>query len=113
MNNFVISFKRFIKNKNTVTIIGVVAVLMILYFGYRYQINKATSPVTGIPVAAVTIQPRTKITTDMVDTVSVAPILLQSNVYRTKSQVIDKYSNVNTVIPQGSMFYKDTLMIFI
>ncbi|MCI5552568.1 MAG: SAF domain-containing protein [Tenericutes bacterium] len=110
MNNFVISFKRFIKNKNTVTIIGVVAVLMILYFGYRYQINKATSPVTGIPVAAVTIQPRTKITTDMVDTVSVAPILLQSNVYRTKAQVIDKYSNVNTVIPQGSMFYKDTLI---
>ena len=46
----------------------------------------------------------------MVDTVSVAPILLQSNVYRTKAQVIDKYSNVNTVIPQGSMFYKDTLI---
>ena len=93
MNNLAISFKRFIKNKNTVTILGVVAVIAVLFFGYRFQINKATNPVTGIPVAAVTIQPRTKITSDMIDTISVAPILLQSNVYRTKAQVVDKYTN--------------------
>ena len=110
MNNFVISFKRFIKNKNTVTIIGVVAIIAVLFFGYRYQIKKATNPIAGIPVAAVTIQPRTKITKDMVDTISVAPILLQSNVYRTKAQVVDKYSNYNTIIPEGSMFYKEALI---
>lgn len=110
MNNLVISFKRFIKNKNTVTILGVVAIILVLFFGYRFQINKATNPVTGIPVAAVTIQPRTKITSDMVDTISVAPILLQSNVYRTKAQVVDKYTNYNTVVPEGSMFYHQTLV---
>lgn len=110
MNNLVISFKRFLKNKNTVTIIGVILVILVLFFGYRYQINKATSPVAGIPVAAITIQPRTKVTSDMVDTISVAPILLQSNVYRTKAQVVDKYTNYNTVIPAGSMFYFETLV---
>lgn len=110
MNNFVISFKRFIKNKNTVTILGVVAIIAVLFFGYRYQINKAVSPVTGIPVAAETIQPRTKITSDMVETISVAPIVLQSNVYRSVNAVVGKYSNYNTIIPEGSLFYTEALV---
>ena len=110
MNNFVISFKRFIKNKNTVTVIGVALVLGILFFGYRYQIKKATNPVTGVPIAASTIQPRTQITSDMVETISVAPILLEkSNAYRTKSSVVGKYTNYNTVVPKGSLFYKEAL----
>lgn len=109
MNNFMISFKRFIKNKNTVTILGVVAIVAVLFFGYRYQINKAVSPITGIPVAAETIQPRTKITSDMVDTISVAPIVLQNNVYRTVNSVVGKYSNYNTIIPEGSLFYTEAL----
>lgn len=110
MNNFVISLKRFIKNKNTVTILGVVLVIAVLFFGYRYQIKKATNPVTGIPVATTTIQPRTQITSDMVETVSVAPILLQkSNVYRTKASVVGKYTNYNTIVPAGSLFYKESL----
>lgn len=105
MNNFIISFKRFMKNKNTVTILGILAVILILFFGYRYQINKAVSPVTNIPVAAETIQPRTKITDDMLDYISVAPVVLQSNVIRNKAAIVGKYSNYNTVIPQGSLFY--------
>lgn len=109
MNNFIISFKRFIKNKNTVTILGVVAIVAVLFFGYRYQINKSVSPITGIPVAAETIQPRTKITSDMIDTISVAPIVLQNNVYRTSAAVVGKYSNYNTIIPEGSLFYTEAL----
>lgn len=110
MNNFIISFRRFIKNKNTVTIIGVMAVILILFLGYRYQINKAVSPVSNIPVAAETIQPRTKITDDMLDYISVAPVVLQSNVIRTKGLIVGKYSNYNTVIPQGSLFYKGVVV---
>ena len=47
MNNFMISLKKFFKNKNTVTIIGVVLIIMILFFGYRYQIRKQVKPITG------------------------------------------------------------------
>lgn len=110
MNNFIISIKRFFRNKNTVTILGVLAIILILFFGYRYQVNSAVNPVTGIPVASETIQPRTKITSDMIDYIDVAPIVLQSNVIRNASQVIGKYSNYNTVIPKGSMFYQDVLV---
>ena len=111
MNNIVVSLQKFLKNKNTVTIIGVVLIIVILFFGYRYQIKKQVNPVSGIPVAAETIQPRTKITEDMVDTISVAPIVLQrGDVIENKAAIVGKYSNYNTMIPKGSMFYNDTVV---
>ena len=111
MNNFVVSFRRFIKNKNTVTILGVLAVILILFFGYRYQINKMVSPIKNIPVATKTIQPRTEITDDLIEYVNVAPVVLQKgNIIISKAGIIGRYSNYNTVIPKGSYFYKDTVI---
>ena len=114
MNNFIIAIKRFFQNKNTVTIVGVLLILLVLFLGYRYQVNKAVSPISGIPVAVETIQPRTEITSDMVDTIQVAPIVLSDNVYRTVSSVVSTSNPlctaVNTVIPAGSMFYTDTVV---
>ena len=110
MNNFIIAIKRFFQNKNTVTVIGIFLIILVLFIGYRYQINKMVSPVTNIPVAAETIQPRTKITSDMLDYVDIAPIVLQNNVIRNKSQIIGKYTAPSTVIPKGSLFYTDTVV---
>ena len=111
MNNFIIGAKRFLQNKNTVTILGVLIIILILFFGYRYQINKMVSPVSGIPVAAETIQPKTLITSDMVEYIDVAPIVLQKGMVITDGNaVVGKYSNYNTVIPQGSMFYLDVVV---
>lgn len=109
MNNFTISLQRFFKNKNTVTILGVIVIILILFFGYRHQVNKAVNPVRDIPVAAQTIQPRTKITSDMLTFVDISPIVLQSNVYTESIQVVGKYTNVNTIVPKGSLFYKEAL----
>lgn len=110
MNNFMIALKRFFRNKNTVTIIGVIAIILVLFVGYRIQINRMVNPVPNIPVAAQTIQPRTKITSDMIEYVDVAPVVLQSNVIRSSAFVIGKYSNYNTVIPKGSMFYSGVVV---
>ena len=111
MNNFIIAVKRFLQNKNTVTILGVLGIILILFFGYRYQINKMVSPVSNIPVAAETIQPKTKITSDMIEYIDVAPIVLQKGkVITNANAIINKYSNYNTVIPQGSMFYLDVVV---
>lgn len=111
MNNFKVSMMRFFKNKNTVTILGVLAVILILFFGYRYQINKMVSPVKDIPIATKTIQPRTEITKDMIEYVDVAPVVLQKgDIIQSSASIIGKYSNYNTVIPKGSFFYKDTVI---
>jgi hypothetical protein len=55
MNNFVIAIKRFISNKNTVTIIGVFLGVLVLYLGYNYRIQQAIRPVR-MPYATETIQ---------------------------------------------------------
>lgn len=111
MNGIIMSFKKMLQNKNIVTVLGVIIIMAILYFGYSYQIKKQVNPISGIPVAKTTIQPRTKITEDMIDTISVAPIVLnKGDILRSTSDIVGKYSNYNTMIPEGSMFYKDTVV---
>ena len=109
MNNVLISIKRFVRNKNTVTIIGVLIILGILYWGYTSQINKAVEP-RQVPVASVTIQPRTEIKSGMVTLIEVPTISVPSNVLLYSANIIGMWSNVNSVIPKGSMFYTDVLV---
>ena len=101
--------KRFITNKNTVTIIGLILIIGILYFVYNNRIKEATNPIR-IPVAKQTIQPRTLITDDMITYIEVPAVSASKNVERTKSKIVGKYSNYNTMIPKGSMFYSDALI---
>ena len=109
MNNIIISIKKFFTNKNTVTILGVIAVITIIYFGYNSKIKKATNPVK-IPVAKTTIQPRTLITNDMIKLISVPSVAVSSNVIRNQNSIVGKYAAINTVIPEGSMFYSGVVV---
>lgn len=109
MNNIMVSLKKFFKNKNTVTALGIVLVLGILYFTYTSQINDAVAPVS-VPVAAVDIQPRTMITDDMITTIEVPAVAVKENVIRYKNAIVGKYSNYNTMIPKGSMFYNSIVI---
>lgn len=109
MENILASAQRIIRNKNFVTIAGIIIVLILLYWGYSTQINNAVQPVS-VPVAASTIQPRTEITEDMVDMINVPQISVSEKVITNKNNVIGKYSAVNTVIPEGSMFYQNTVI---
>ena len=109
MNSLIMKLKKFLKNKNTITILGVILIIALLYFGYSYTINKAVEP-QRVPVAVNTIDPRTKITEDMIEYIDVPATAVKDNVIRNSSQIIGKYSNVNTVIPAGSMFYTDTVI---
>ncbi len=110
MNEFTIKLQRFAKNKNTVTIVGVILAIGILYWGYNTQISNAVTPVKNVPVAKETIQPRTLITEDDIALVDIASILLTDNAIRHSGLVIGKYSNYNAVIPQGSLFYETTIV---
>ena len=50
MESIIVGIKRFFMNKNTVTIIGIIACLGILYWAYNYRIKKTTDPIS-IPYA--------------------------------------------------------------
>lgn len=101
--------KRFITNKNTVTIIGLILIVGILYFVYNNQIKKATNPVK-VPVAKVTIQPKTLITKDMIEYIEVPSVSVKKTTITNSQNIIGKYSNYNTMIPAGSMFFTDALI---
>ena len=109
MNNFTIGFKRFITNKNVVTIILVLVILVALYIGYSSSIKQQTNPVS-LPVASHTINPQTQITNADVKYVQVANSMVSSNAIRYSGAIIGKYTNINVTIPEGSLFYAEWLV---
>lgn len=109
MNNLSALIKKFMGNKNTVTILGVILCIVILVVGYNRTINSQIK-LSTVPYALQTIQPKTLITSDMVGTMSVPQAFIKvGEYYKNTSEVIGKYSNYNTMIAQGSIFYKDLL----
>ena len=105
MGNLSNSFKKFLQNKNTVTVVGVVAAIVVLYFAYTMRINSAINPVV-VPYAAQQIPSGTQITESMVATREVPPSMLKGEVIQNIGEIVDKYSAADTVIPEGSLFYK-------
>lgn len=109
MGNVSFKLKKFLQNKNTVTFIGLALCLAILYFGYNWRIKQAITPVK-VPYAKVTIQPRTKITEDMIGYVEVLPKMVNSSTIKNIQNIVGKWSNYNTLIPEGSLFYTTTVV---
>ena len=110
MNNLSSSLKKFIGNKNTVTILGVLICILILYFGYNYRINQQVT-LASIPYATQTIPPKTPITDEMIGYMQVPTSFLQNTNYlANKENIVGKYSNINATIPQGSIFYTDLVI---
>lgn len=109
MNNLSASLKKLMGNKNTVTILGIVLCIIILIIGYNRTINSKIR-LTYVPYAIQTIQPKTLITSDMIGTMSVPEAFIKSgDYYQNASQIVGKYSNYNTIIAEGSLFYKSLL----
>ena len=111
MNNFMISAKRFFTNKNTVTIIGVVIILVILYAGYNSTVQKAVNPVK-VPIARNTILPQTQIVSQDIEWVTIQGRLASQNIELKEGNIVGMYTGVGSTIPQGSMFYKEMLVTF-
>ena len=117
------ALKRFLTNKNTVTILGVLIGALVLIFGYNYRVNSQISQVT-ILVAKQDIQPRTQITESMVETVSIARALYDKMMdsYGQGVSVLTSvsdlrgfengaFSNINALIPKGTALIRNTNVV--
>lgn len=102
------SIVRFFKNKNTVTVLGLLILVVMIWGVYYYQLQKQVKP-TSVPVAAKTIQPRTKITADMITYIDVPESYISENAITNEKELLEMYSHYNTLIPEGSMFYSEAL----
>lgn len=105
------AIKKFVGNKNVVTLLGFAACVATLVIGYQVRVRDAISP-TRLPVAKETIPSRTLITDDMVGSVQIASTYTgeASNVIRSSRDVVGKYVSYKTTIPKGGLFYKDQLI---
>ena len=110
MKNALAPLKRFIQNKNTVTIICIVVGILTLVIGYNYRVNKAIDLVT-IPYALKEIPRKTQITKDMIGHVKVPRSLVTNakNIIQTDKDLINYYSSYSTDIPAKSLFYKEAV----
>lgn len=108
MNNFVIGLKRVLTNKNVVTIILVIVILGVLYWGYDSSIKKQIEPI-NLPVAAHTIGETTEITSDDIEYKQVASSMISENVLKSSTAIVGKYTTVGATIPKGSPFYSEVV----
>ena len=109
MNNFGIAFKKFITNKNTVTILGIIVILVLLYFGYDRTVKKSVDPI-NVPVAAKRIVAEQPITNDDISFKKVSRVVVGENVLTSLADIVGKYTNIGVTIPEGSMFYSEWLV---
>ncbi len=124
MNEAKSGFVGFLKNKNTITILGTLLAVGILIFGYYYQINKAVTKV-NILVAKEDISPNTQITANSVELVEVTQemrakmerkftennmeSIFTYNIFTGTSSTNDQFPNgayANVMIPKGSVLVK-------
>lgn len=109
MNNLFVGIKKFLTNKNTVTVVGVIIAIIVLYVGYNMRIKQAITPVT-VPYALEEINPRTQITEDMIGTMEIPNSMVNDNIITNSADIIDMYSNGDSVIPEGSLFYRRSIV---
>ncbi len=101
--------KQILSNKNTVTFIAAILIVLVLYVFYNWRVNQATSPIR-VPYANQTINPRTKITNDMISYLEIPSTALKGNVITNVNNIVGMYTNVNGSIPAGSVFYKSQVV---
>ncbi len=111
MNNVMKSLNQFLRNKNIVTIGGVILIIAILYFGYNSQIQRQVQPVRNVPIAQHEIPAGSMVTEEMIDYVDIPRMLMQEEkIARSSGEVVGKYVDYNTIVPDGSLFYRDVLI---
>ena len=115
MGNIVTTLKRFISNKNTITILGVLLGIVVLYFGYNYRVDQAIDTVV-IPYARQTISATSQITQDMIDTTEVLREFVSSNdnlIVQTSSLInttTPQCVTYGTSVPEGAFFYTEQVV---
>ena len=110
MGNFMTNLKKFFTNRNTVTIIGVIAGVIVLWFFYSYRVRQAIDP-QRVPVATREISSLEEITKDDIEFVEVNnKMLKKAKVVVNINELIGKYINIGTSIPEGAMFYRSQVV---
>ncbi|MDD5888687.1 MAG: hypothetical protein PUC82_04285 [bacterium] len=109
MGNKSNGIKRILQDKNTVTLLGVVAAILVLIIGYNVRVKQAINPIT-VPCAKEAINGGTKITEDKIMSCQIPKTMIKGDIIQNSNQVLDQYVRSDTVIPAGSYFFKSVVV---
>ncbi len=110
MGNLVNTLKKFVTNKNTVTILGILAGIIVLWIFYNYRVNKAIDPVR-VPYAVKELTATSMITQEDIEWTEVSRKFLNGvKVITNINDLVGHYVNVGTSIPEGGLFYQDQVV---
>lgn len=108
--NAVEKLRNLLLNRNTVTILGVLAGVVVLWMFYSTTLDKAVKPLR-VPVAVKDLTAGTIITKDDFEYVEVnSDVLKKAKVVTSSGNLIDRYVANNTSVTKGAMFYKDQVI---
>lgn len=111
MGNKFTGIKKFLSDKNTVTIVCVILGVLVLYFGYNFRVTKSTDPVR-VPYAKKTLAKKTKITAELIGYTNVPRSLVTTSktILTNEKDIINKYVSYSTSVAKNSYFYSDVIM---
>lgn len=109
MGDLVSQIKNITSNKNTVTVLGVILAIFVIYIAYTIRVNNAVSPIS-VPYASQQISPGTQITSEYISYRNVPPALLKGKVVTNVNNILNKYVSPNSIIPEGSLFYESAII---
>lgn len=105
MGSLAATIKRFLGNKNTVTILAVLAGIIILWYFYNYRVEQAITTIQ-IPYAVTNIDTGKKIETDNIEYKEITKSTLEdSDIITNITELEDKYICEGTSIPANGFFY--------
>ena len=110
MGSLINTIKKFIANKNTVTILGVIAGIAVLIFFYNMRVNQAITP-AKVPYATVAIGATEEITEDKIGMIEINSSYLKKVGPITSSKdLIGKYITTGTSVPAGGLFFPNQVV---
>ena len=96
------NLKKLLSNKNVVTLLGAILIVVVLFLFYRWRVNSAIQPVE-LPYAMHSLEQGSQITPEDVGIVEVPQQKLRGNIITNVSGVYNKFASC--YIPSGSLFF--------
>ncbi len=109
MGSLLSTIQRFLGNKNTVTILAVLAGVIVLWYFYNQRVNAAITTIS-IPYSTERMEPGTKIDLEKVDFKEITKTTTnKTDIVLNINDLDGKYICLTNAIPQNGFFYKSQL----
>ena len=106
-----VPLKKFLSNKNTITILGVLIGVVVLYVGYNWRVTKSIEPVS-VPISAATMIAGTRITEESIQYADLPKDVISGmeNIITNVADIKGKIVSFDSKIPQNGFFFQENVM---